>query len=72
MPESEILPYFYLSLILNVTINLCGGIVVFFGRQHSNNEVAGWERLRSPQQHKTNFYLLLKHILVIVRSLDLR
>lgn len=42
-----------------------------FGRQYSNSKVASWEGYTNLDNTK-HFHALLKHILVIVRSLDLR
>lgn len=67
--ESEILPYLPFSN-SNVTLNLWR-YCWLFGRQYSNTNVASWEGYAHLNNTK-HFYTLLKHILVIVRSLDLR
>lgn len=67
--ESETLPCLVFSN-LNVTLNF-GGIVGYLeGSTLTVKSLAGKAMLTSTTQNI--FYTLLKHILVIVRSLDLR
>lgn len=66
--ESQLLPYLLLSD-LNVTINLWR-YCWLFGRQYSDNTVANWEGYAHLNNTK-HLNTLLKHILVIVRSLNL-